>query len=224
MCGQGDCTIIRTKYNKVILIDSGEENNEVLLYLLKQQISKIDYLIISHFDSDHCGSAFEVLENIKIENIVIGIQAEKYDNCVAFIDLAKKKNIDIIVLESGDFLEIDKETSLEVFFPDKTYTVPDNKINNNSLVCKIKSKNFSILFTGDIEEETEKYLCLKFGNKLKADILKVAHHGSKTSSTVQFLQYVKPKIALIGVGKNNIFGHPSNKVVEELNNLRCKNI
>lgn len=222
MCGQGDCTLIRTKYNKVVLIDSGEENDTVLLYLLKHQISKIDYLMISHFDSDHCGSAFEILENMKIENVVIGVQAEKYENCVEFMKLAKNKNVNIITLKSGEILNIDKETSFEVFFPVVEHTILENKINNNSLVGKLKYKDFSILFTGDIEDEAEKYLSSKYGEKLKSDILKVAHHGSKTSSTSDFIKYVNPKIALIGVGQNNNFGHPSNEVIERLENLRCE--
>lgn len=161
---------------------------------------------------------------MKVKNVVIGIQAEKYENCVEFMKIAEKKNVNVITLQAGNNLKLDKETSLEVFFPDMEYTVPDNKINNNSLVCKLKCKDFSVLFTGDIEEETEKYLCLKYGNRLKADVLKVGHHGSKTSSTMQFLKCVKPKLALIGVGKNNTFGHPSDVVIKRLENMRNANL
>ena len=170
------------------------------------------------------GSAFEVLENMKVKNIVIGIQAEKYENCIEFMKLAIKKNVNVITLQAENNLKLDQETYIEVFFPDIEYTVQNNKINNNSLVCKLKYKDIAILFTGDIEEETEKYLCLKYGNRLKADILKVGHHGSKTSSTKKFLEYIKPKIALIGVGKNNIFGHPSDVVIKRLENMRNTNL
>ena len=98
-------------------------------------------------------------------------------------------------------------------------------MNNNSLVCKLVYKNFSILFTGDIEEVAEQKILEKYSkniNKLESTILKVAHHGSKTSSTIEFLKAVKPKFALIGVGVNNTFGHPSDITIESLEQLKCK--
>lgn len=93
-------------------------------------------------------------------------------------------------------------------------------------MAKLLYKNFSILFTGDIEEIAEKQILEEYKNSniLKSEILKVAHHGSKTSSMQSFLENVKPKIALIGVGKDNTFGHPNDEVLERLNLLRCKNI
>ena len=92
-------------------------------------------------------------------------------------------------------------------------------MNNNSLVCKLVYKDFSMLFTGDIEEIAEKAILEKYKNTpnvLEANLLKVAHHGSKTSSTKDFLKIVKPKFALIGVGKNNNFGHPNETVIQML--------
>lgn len=93
-------------------------------------------------------------------------------------------------------------------------------------MTKLLYKNFSILFTGDIEEIAEKQILEEYKNSniLKSEIVKVAHHGSKTSSMQSFLEKVKPKIALIGVGKDNTFGHPNDEVLERLNLLRCKNI
>lgn len=162
---------------------------------------------------------FYILENMKVERIIIGKQAEEYENCVNFIKLAKEKNVNITVLEKGDIFSIDKETYIEVLFPDTSHTILENKINNNSLVFKLKYNNFSILFTGDIEEEAEKYLSDIYKEKLKSTILKVAHHGSKTSSTSEFIQYVNPEIALIGVGEGNNFGHPASEVIERLQNI-----
>lgn len=116
---------------------------------------------------------------MKVKNIVIGIQAERYESCVEFMKLAKEKNIKVIVLKSGDVLKLDKETYFETIFPEKEYIVSENKINNNSLVLKLTYRNFSMLFTGDIEEEAENYIASKYKDKLKADILKVAHHRLK---------------------------------------------
>ena len=214
MFGQGDCTIIRTKYNKTVLIDSGEGNSDkydygksvVLPYLLSHNISKIDYLIISHFDSDHAGGAFYILENLKIENIVIGFQAEKYENCVEFIKLAKEKKVNIIGLKTNDILEIDKETYFKVLFPDIEKTIVENKINNNSLVLKLMYKEFSMLFTGDIEELGEKAILKNDEKLIKATVLKVAHHGS----------------AVIGVGSKNNFGHPNQEVIDRLEKYKIQ--
>lgn len=99
-------------------------------------------------------------------------------------------------------------------------------LNANAIVAKLnfKLKNkkyFSILFTGDIETDAEAELVKEFGERLESDILKVGHHGSKTSSTAAFLEKVKPNIALIGVGKNNTFGHPNNGVLDRINKIRC---
>ena len=230
MFGQGDCTIIRTKYNKTVLIDSGEGNSDkydygksvVLPYLLSHNISKIDYLIISHFDSDHAGGAFYILENLKIENIVIGFQAEKYENCVEFIKLAKEKKVNIIGLKTNDILEIDKETYFKVLFPDIEKTIVENKINNNSLVLKLMYKEFSMLFTGDIEELGEKAILKNDEKLLKSTVLKVAHHGSKTSSIEEFIAKVNPKIAVIGVGSKNNFGHPNQEVIDRLEKYKIQ--
>ena len=154
--------------------------------------------------------AFYVLENMKVKNIVIGVQAEKYENCVKFMKFAKKKNVKVIALKAGDIFKLDKETCFETIFPELDHTILENKINNNSLVLKLVYKDFSMLFTGDIED------------KLGADILKIAHHGSKTSSTETFIEFVKPKIALTGVGENNNFGHPNEEVIKRFETLNTK--
>ena len=185
-------------------------------YLLDHGINKIDYIIVSHFDSDHCGGLFFILNNFKVKNIIIGKQAEEYPNLIKFIKLQQKRKINLISVQSKDVLVFDKKTRIEVLFPDINNEVSENKINNNSLVFKLYYKNLSILFTGDIEEEAESLLINLYREKLKSDILKVGHHGSKTSSAEDFIKYVKPKIALIGVGENNNFGHPSDEVIDRL--------
>ena len=114
----------------------------------------------------------------------------------------------------------------DVLWPNKEKLIKDNGINNNSLVLKLNYNNFSCLFTGDIEEVAEKEIVNEYKNDknlVKSDILKVAHHGSKTSSIEEFIEFVKPKIALIGVGKNNNFGHPNFDVIERIKNFRMQN-
>ena len=110
---------------------------------------------------------------------------------------------------------------MQILWP-KEKQIQENILNNNSVVTKLKYKNFGVLFTGDIEEIAEKQILQEYkeSNILKSNILKVGHHGSKTSSIQEFLEAVNPNIALIGVGKNNTFGHPNSGVLERLENLR----
>lgn len=121
------------------------------------------------------------------------------------------------MLRSGDIIKIDN-IQIEILYPDGEEIVENSK-NNNAIVCKLIWNNFSVLFTGDIEEKAERKILNMYEEcpeKLKSDILKVAHHGSKTSSMNEFIKMVNPEIALIGVGKNNKFGHPNTNVLERL--------
>ncbi len=229
--GQGDSTLIITESNKKILIDGGgsEFNSSfdvgektLLPYLLKHHISKLDYIIISHFDSDHIGGLFKILEKLKVEKIIIGKQFENSENYQKFMKITKENNIKVKVVKAGDKIYFDKNTYINVIWPDINEIVNENIVNNNSLVFKIMYKNFSVLFTGDIEEIAERRILNLYADKLKADILKVAHHGSKTSSIDEFIKAVSPRIALIGVGKDNNFGHPNEEVIQRLEKYNIK--
>ena len=136
----------------------------------------------------------------------------------------KSENVIVLNVKKGDVVNIEKDIKFNVLFPTSDL-IQENVINNNSLVVKLEYKDFKMLFTGDIEEIAEERL-LKLYDKeeLKADILKVPHHGSKTSSSQKFLEAVSPKLALIGVGENNKFGHPNDEVLNRIHKLRCPNL
>ncbi len=163
---------------------------------------------------------FFIIENLKVENIIVGYQYEETKSFKDFINLAKEKNINIIVVKNGDRLQIDKYTYFDILFPLKDDMILENAINNNSIVAKLNfiedDSNVSMLFTGDIEQIAEENLVMLYEESLKSDILKVAHHGSNTSTIDEFVNLVNPKIALIGVGKNNSFGHPSQETIKKL--------
>lgn len=171
------------------------------------------------------GGLFAIFEKIKVEKIVISYQGEDSDNYEKLIKLAKSKNIRVIVINKEDVLKISNEVYFDFLWPDRASFVQENVLNNNSIVCKLVYKSFSMLFTGDVEEIAEKQILEQYREEvelLKAKVLKVAHHGSKTSSTQEFIEAVNPQIALIGVGENNKFGHPSNIVLERLNCIGCR--
>lgn len=232
--GQGDSTLITTQFNKKILIDGGGSEfgstfdvgeKTLLPYLLKKKIHKLDYVIISHFDSDHVGGILTILEELNVKQVLIPKQVEYSENYNKFLDIIKKRNIKVKIVGEGNTINIDKNTYLDILWPEEKQ-ITDNVLNNNSLIVRLCYKNFKMLFTGDIEAIAEQRLLQKYENteKLTADILKVAHHGSKSSSIAEFLEKVNPRIALIGVGKNNKFGHPNAGVLDRLNMLRNKNI
>jgi len=201
--------LIITKNNKKILVDGGGEEGEgtysvgenvLLPYLLDRRIKSLDYIIISHMDSDHCLGALYLMENIKVENVIISKQGEESPNYTSFLDIVEKRNINIIEVKRGDRIYFDKSTYVDILWPNAEL-IEDNMLNNNSIVMSLNYESFKMLFTGDIEEEAEEKIVRLYNstNYLKADVLKVAHHGSKTSSSESFLELVKPKIALIGV-------------------------
>lgn len=230
--GQGDCTVIVSPHKKNIIIDGGEGHSDkydmgkhvVLPYLLDRGINTIDYLIVSHFDSDHVGGLFAVLEELRVKNIIISKQTEESKNFNDLMNLAFKSNTRLLSVNCSERLNIEKGLSFYVLWPDNNRVIKDNVLNNNSIVCKLIYNDFSMLFTGDIEKIAEEEMLKKYGNDgiLEADILKVAHHGSKTSSTEEFIKCVNPQIALIGVGKNNKFGHPSEEIVDEFKSAGTK--
>ena len=229
--GQGDSTLIRVS-NKTILIDGGGSSygetfdvgeQTLFPYLLDRGIKTIDYVIVSHFDSDHCQGLNFVMENMKVKNAIISSLGQESNEYDTFINLAQKQETNLIYVKKGDIIKIG-EAIIKILFPDND-PIPDNEKNNNAIVFKFLWKNVSILFTGDIEEKAENKILSLYSNnleELKSTILKVAHHGSKTSTTKVFLEAVKPQIALVGVGENNNFGHPNSGVIERLESIGCE--
>ena len=227
--GQGDSCLIVTPHNKKILIDGGgNENydigkNTLIPYLLARRIKRIDYIIISHFDTDHVGGILTVMEELSVGKVIISKQGEDSENFQKFNDIVREKKIKVEVVNKGDKLKIEKGLYFDIVWPNFSKIVSENVLNNNSIVCKLNYKNFSMLFTGDIEKIAEKCILQEYKdntNMLNSTILKIAHHGSKTSSIQKFLDITKPIIAIIGVGENNKFGHPNEDVIKRLEKLR----
>ena len=165
------------------------------------------------------------MEEVKVEKVVISRQGEDSENYQRFKDIVKEKKINVVVVDKGDKLKIEKNIYFDILWPNSSKFVSENVLNNNSIVCKLQYKNFSMIFTGDIEKEAEKPILHEYKKNLhilNSTILKVAHHGSKTSTTEEFLKAVSPKFALIGVGKDNKFGHPNDEVIKRLENDGCK--
>lgn len=226
--GQGDSCLIRYKGTN-IMIDSGGSlsknkdgksydigENVLNNYLLNRGITRLDYIMASHFDEDHSQGFVFLLKNMKVKNVIISEQYKTSSIYEQFKQICKKQNIQIIYVRSGDEIRI-KDLAFKILHPkSKANQISENPLNNNAIVCMVKYKNRRILFTGDIEKVAENEMVKEYTNGLKADILKVGHHGSKTSTTKEFLDLINPSVALIGVGQNNKFGHPNEDVIKRL--------
>ncbi|MDL4841479.1 DNA internalization-related competence protein ComEC/Rec2 [Aquibacillus rhizosphaerae] len=219
--GQGDSTVIELPYRRgVIIIDAAGSvendfqtpsdkiyNQVIKPYLYSRGISTIDALVFSHEDHDHIGSASFLLDDFKVKQI---ISSEYF---VFSNDLTQKissNNIEILKMKSGNKLTVSDHV-FHVVSPDKVY----GSTNANSLVLLTELGGLTWLYTGDIDNEVEKSLIDLYPN-MKFDILKVAHHGSSSSTSSEFLEVTNPKIALISVGENNRYGHPSKDVLHRL--------
>ncbi|MGL4990203.1 MAG: ComEC/Rec2 family competence protein [Sarcina sp.] len=218
--GQGDSILIKTNFNN-ILIDSGPNDSEerLLKYLRKNNINTLDYLISTHPHEDHIGNHDAILKNLKVKNIL----APKtiYDS-LDFNNMKKellKQNLLIEIVDTNHSkIYLDSDTFLEFLHP--TSSKYEN-INNESATIKLTHFDNTFLFTGDIEKDAELEL-LNYKEILNSKVLKVAHHGSSTSSTLEFLTAVSPEISVISCGIKNKFNHPSNASLINLNSVNSK--
>ncbi len=215
--GQGDAIFVETPQRHQILIDGGP-SEDLFLEKLSKEIPfydrSIDLIILTHPERDHLRGLIGVLKAYKVDYVLItGVEKESKDYQF-FERLIEKEKTKVIFAKRGERILAGK-VSLIVLFPFESLKGKIFKnTNNTSIVSLLKFNKISFLFTGDIYKKIEKELIREVN--LKADILKVAHHGSKTSSSGEFLKAVSPKIAVISVGKENIYGHPHQEVLERL--------
>ena len=209
--GQGDSSLIRLK-NKNILIDTGGNinydisKNILIPYFKSVGIKKIDYLVLTHGDYDHMGEAINLVENFKVEKVIF--------NCGPYNDL-EQELIKVLDKKKIKYYSCIKELNIDnnklYFLQTKEY---DNE-NDNSNVIYSELNVYKFMFMGDASVTTEKEIMNKY-NLPDIDVLKVGHHGSKTSSSKGFINVINPKYSIISVGKNNRYGHPNKEVLENL--------
>ena len=204
--GQGDSTFITYK-NESILIDTGSDSYlDILLYMKSVGRYVLDYLIISHGDSDHAGGVIDILNNIKVNNVIIN--KGNYSNLEKdIIRLCYKKRINI----KNDVGYIDIINTRMYFLDTGLY----NDENDNSNVIYFNYNGYKFLFMGDAGTKKEEDLLNKY-NIGEIDFLKVGHHGSNTSSSKHFIDSINPRYSIISVGKNNRYGHPKKEVLDVL--------
>jgi competence protein ComEC len=229
--GQGDSTLINTPGGKHILIDGGigkgsfgsedQGKKTILPYLRSHGIRHLDVVVGTHPDFDHIGGLVSI---IRAKNHTVG---EVLDPGVAhpsggYLDLLKaiqeRPEIKYIQPRAGDVLDWGDEVEVEVISP--PYLLKDN--NESSIVIKLSYEDISFLFTGDAAGIAENLMIGKYNYRLRSTILKAGHHGSKHSSTEEFLKKVRPEVAVFSCGKENKYGHPNDETIERLKKIGAK--
>lgn len=217
--GQGSAVLILAPGDNQVLIDGGP--SDAVLTKLGQVLPifdrRIELLILTHPDADHLSGLVEVLKRYEVGQI---LETGIVDNSTvyqAWSNLIKAKNIPVIFAQAGDIVKIADNLAIKILYPLGKINGQDFSKNTNatSIVGKIIYGQNSVLFTGDAEGSVEHPLVFS-GVNLEADILVVGHHGSKNSTSAEFLAAVSPKIAVIQVGAKNKYGHPTQEVLDRL--------
>jgi competence protein ComEC len=228
--GQGDGIFVSTKGLKC-LFDGGSSDisgvgtYRIYTFLKSHGVSELDYVFVSHTDKDHISGINELIEmnglTFKIKTLVLPyyINADSEENYIQLRQSAENAGIRVLYASAGNMDISAGDFSLTCVSPYTTASYSD--INASSAVYMLEYKDFSMLFTGDMTQESEKMLLDRGTDLSSVDCLKVAHHGSKTSSSDEFIAKISPKLSLISCGIDNSYGHPSAHTVETLESVGC---
>lgn len=213
--GQADSVLIKNgNYNMLIDAGNNEDGEKLVNYFKSLGIEEFTYVFATHPHEDHIGGMDDIINNFKIDNYYMSNKLSTTKTFMDVLDALDRRNLKYTVPNKGDTLKLG-DANIKVI-----YTGDDkSNINDSSIVLKITYGKNSFLLTGDATSNVERKI---YNEDIKSDVLKVAHHGSSYSSTDVFLDRVKPYYAVISVGKNNIYNHPSNKTLEKLNKRNIK--
>lgn len=241
--GQGDAVLIQTGA-KNILIDTGDDkyyedgkkgkdNTQLLTELQKLKIDHIDTLVMTHAHADHIGKADKVIAQYGVKELVYNGIPSTSKYFINALKAAKANGTQQVKVKAGDVLDFGNGVSFEIVSPSQSLIDEDTAaikakkkvdVNNESVVGRLTFGNFAMLFTGDAEGPVEKEMVASYGKKLKCQVLKAGHHGSKTSSTAEFLKLVQPESVVMSLGVNNQYGHPHEALLNRLQKQGIKNI
>ena len=227
--GQGDSALIITPEGKSVLIDAGppQAGDEVVAALRKKDVRSIDLAVATHPHADHIGGMRQVIENFGVKNFLDsgrGYPSKEYERMLRAIE---EKGIKVIFAKKGMKFDLDSGAKLEVLNPQgadrwiEEVRRGGSVENANSIVLRLSYGNFSMLFTGDAETETED-LMMESGATLRAQVLKVGHHGSRYATSARFLDAVAPEAAVISCAADNRYGHPARQTLDRLRKAGVK--
>lgn len=212
--GQGDSTFICFPNGKTAIIDGGtrKSGEKVVNYLKELGINKIDYLIATHPHEDHIGGLPQIVKNFTIGKVYMPDRTASTKIFEELLNEIKNKDLKIEVGKGGDYIIDESTMKFFILAPNRD---DYNETNDFSIVTKIEYMDNSFIIMGDAEESSEQDI-LKKGYDLKANVLRIGHHGGRTSSTSEFLNEVKPDYFVISLGKDNSYGHPHKETIERI--------
>ena len=228
--GQGDAILIQTA-EQTVLIDTSDldEQDKLRNELKKAGVKRIDKLILTHPHADHIGGVKDVvLKDYEVGEVYDNGMPSKSKIYTGYMKVLKQKNIKRHALAAGDELDFGGGVKFKVFAPEKAVvekgskTTDNHDPNNESVVGKLIFGDFSMMFTGDAEKAEEMPMVNSYGKELKSTVLKSGHHGSKTSSSKEFLREVAPEAALISCGTGNDYGHPHEPTMKKYRAMKLK--
>lgn len=221
--GQGDAIFIKTPQQRKIIIDfANKQGLKDLAKKIPWWDKTIDLIIISHPHDDHIVGLIPIIKKYKIKNIIYNGVLDNSPFYLELLKIIKEKNIPLLVPQENQTIELEPNCKIKFLFPgDRYYQRGLDNLNNSSIVNQLICQNSIFLFMGDAETEVENEL-LEQGINLKSDVIKIGHHGSLSSSQEKFLKAVQAKIAIIMVGKNNKYGHPSLRILKRLEKLQTE--
>jgi competence protein ComEC len=217
--GQADAILVLAA-GKSMLIDGGNRTDTDLVkeYLRSQGVEQLDVVIGTHPHADHIGGLVEIINDFPVDKIYMPRVAHTSKTFEDLLTNIKNKGLKVTAAKAGTKIDLGEEITAVFLSPSASSY---EELNNYSAVLKLTYQNTSFLFTGDAEAEVEKELLASDAN-LSSTVLKVAHHGSDSSSTADFLKAVQPDIAVISVGQDNTYGHPSTKVINRLQKAKAQ--
>lgn len=224
--GQGDAHLIKVK-NRYTLIDTGDvEHREQIVKLLKDLgVTELDNVILTHPHSDHIGGFYAIINNFKIGKVYDNGSEPDTSTYRTYIRMLKTHKVSRKLMRDGDTLDLGNGVVFYVYAPWKKPILEQNgkmDENNNSIVGKLTYGDFSMLFTGDAEKDEEAKLLKEHKGEVKAQVLKLGHHGSRTSSSDAFLDTVQPQVAVASMGVHNDYGHPHEQTLKRLEKRHIK--
>lgn len=215
--GQADSILIRDgNYNMLIDAGNNSDGEKLVKYYKELGITSFKYVFASHPHEDHIGGMDDIINNFDIENFYMPDKLSTTKTFEDMLDTLERKNLKYIVPKVNDKLSLNN-SNIDVIYVGSD----ESDINDSSIVLKLNYFSNSFLFTGDLGSNKEKEI-LNSGANIKADVLKVGHHGSSYSTASSFLDKVNPSFAAISVGKNNIYKHPASSTLEKLNKKGIK--
>jgi competence protein ComEC len=214
--GQGDSILIETPDGFEMLIDGGRDTS-VLSQLAKERSffdKNIDIVVATHPDLDHIAGLVAVLKKYTVTTILMTTNEGDSGAAEAFAAAAPQEDAQIILADAGQVLQLGASTTIQVFAP----TGDESKLESNtaSIVLRVVYGNTSFMLTGDAPLEIENYLVKTYGSQLDSDVLKLGHHGSKTSTSDAWLDTVTPQYAVVSAGVGNRYGHPHQDVMQRV--------